>query len=190
MLKLKVNKKLLQQHLSEPTGKVVTLKDFTNMQTSSQNAKKSGVEELDARLRAIDGGFYCVIKFVIKLYKFLRIYSRNFTDDQNTFTGLFIQDGIMKAVFAAYPEILLVDATYKLNELRMPVYLLLVIDSNGQSEIVGVFITLLETADAIQKMVSSFKSHNCKWNLTKVAMSDKDFTERTVFPQSFPKLHC
>ena len=73
----------------------------------------------------------------------------------------------MKVVFAAYPEVLLVDATYKLNELRMPVYLLLVIDSNGQSEIVGVFITHLETADALQKMVSSFKLHNSKWNLTR-----------------------
>ena len=93
----------------------------------------------------------------------------------------------MKAVFAAYPEVLLIDATYKLNELRMPVYLLLVIDSNGQSEIIGVFVTLLETAGAIQKMVSSFKSHNSDWNLTKVVMSDKDFTERTVFLTEFPR---
>ena len=74
-----------------------------------------------------------------------------YIDDHNTFSGLFFQDGIMKMVYAAYPEVLLVDATYKLNELRMPVYLLLVIDSNGQSEIVGVFVTHLETADAIQK---------------------------------------
>ena len=110
-----------------------------------------------------------------------------FTDDQNTFTGLFFQDGIMKAVFAAYPEVLLVDATYKLNELRMSVYLFLVIDSNGQSEIIGVFITLLETAGSIQKMVSSFKLHNSDWNLTKVVMSDKDFTERTVFLIEFPQ---
>ena len=44
----------------------------------------------------------------------------------------------------------------------MPVYMLLVIDSNGQSEIVGVFVTHLETADAVQKMVSSFKSRNSK----------------------------
>ena len=93
----------------------------------------------------------------------------------------------MKAVFAAYPEVLLVDATYKLNELRMPVYLFLVIDSNGQSEIIGVFITLLETAGSIQKMVSSFKLYNSDWNLTKVVMSDKDFTERTVFLIEFPQ---
>ena len=91
----------------------------------------------------------------------------------------------MKAVFAAYPEVLLVNATYKLNELRMPVYLLLVIDSNGQSKIVGVFITLLETAVSIQKMVLSFKSNNSNWNLTKVVMSDKDFTECTVFSTEF-----
>ena len=87
----------------------------------------------------------------------------------------------MKAVFAAYPEVLLIDATYKLNELRMPVYSFLVIDSNGQSETIGVFITLLEIAGCIQKMVSSFKLHNSDWNLTKMVMSDKDFTKRTVF---------
>ena len=110
-----------------------------------------------------------------------------FTNDQNTFTGLFFQDGIMKAVFAAYPEVLLVDATYKLNELRMPVHLFLVIDSNGQNEIIGVFITLLETAGFIQKIVSSFRLHNSDWNLTKVVMSDKDFTELTVFLIEFPQ---
>ena len=110
-----------------------------------------------------------------------------FTDDQNTFTGLFFQDGIMKAVFAAYPEVLLVDATYKLNELRMPVHLFLVIDSNGQNEIISVFIRLLETAGSIQKIVSSFRLHNSDWNLTKVVMSDKDFTELTVFLIEFPQ---
>ena len=110
-----------------------------------------------------------------------------YIDDHNTFSGLFFQDGIMKMVYVAYPEVLLVDATYKLNELRMPVYLLLVIDSNGQSEIVGVFVTHLETANAIRKMFSSFKSHNSKWNLTKVVMSDKDFIERAVFSTEFPQ---
>lgn len=36
----------------------------------------------------------------------------------------------MIAVFAANPEMLLVDATFKLNELQLQVYLLLEIDSN------------------------------------------------------------
>ena len=44
-----------------------------------------------------------------------------FIDESNTFTGLLFQDGLMKTTYAAYPEDLLVNATYKLNELCMPV---------------------------------------------------------------------
>ena len=117
------------------------------------NPKNSSVEELVTRQKAIDGWFYfdpIVINFLVNIsWSTVEAYI-------DAFGGLFFQDGIMKMVYAAYPEVLLVDATYKLNELRMPVHLLLVIDSNGQSEIFGVFVTHLETADAIRKMVSSF----------------------------------
>ncbi len=34
MLKMKVNKKLLQQHLSEVTSKIMILKDITNIHTT------------------------------------------------------------------------------------------------------------------------------------------------------------
>ena len=104
----------------------------------------------------------------------------------NTFTGLLFQDGLMKTTYAAYPEVLLVDATYKLNELRMPVYLMLVIDSNGQSEIIAVFLTSLETEEAIGDMIRAFKEHNPNWSSTKVVMTDKDFVERAVFCKEFP----
>ena len=63
----------------------------------------------------------------------------------------------MKSAFAAFPEVFMIDATYKLNELWMPVYLMLVIDSNGQSEIVGVFMTASETEEAITKMLQALK---------------------------------
>ena len=66
----------------------------------------------------------------------------------------------MKTTYAAYPKVLLVDATYMLNELRMPVYLMMVIDSNGQIEIVAVFVTSLETEQAIDGMIQAFKVHN------------------------------
>ncbi len=66
-----------------------------------------------------------------------------FTDEENQFTGLFFQDKHMKAAYAAYPEVLFLDATYKLNNLRMPLYIFLIVDGNGQSEIIGIFITSL-----------------------------------------------
>ena len=53
---MKVIKKLLQQHLSEKTGKVVTLKDISNIQTRlSSQSDGNNLEALVARLRAING---------------------------------------------------------------------------------------------------------------------------------------
>ena len=109
-----------------------------------------------------------------------------FTDDNNVLTGLFFQDRLMKTTFASYPEIIFVDATYKLNELRMPLYLMLVVDGNGQSEIVMVFITAIETEIAINNLVQSFKANNPQWKETKVIMTDKDLNSRAVFRQEFP----
>ena len=109
-----------------------------------------------------------------------------FKADENMFTGIFFQDYQMKLNFASYPEVLMIDATYKLNDLRMPLYLMMIVDGNGQSEIIATFLTVFETEDAITKMVETFKSHNCNWIQTKVVISDKDFTERMVFKKEFP----
>ena len=62
-----------------------------------------------------------------------------FTDSSDTFTSLMFQDGTMKVIFSSYPKVVLVDATYKLTNLRMPVYLMMSIDGNGQGEIVLFF---------------------------------------------------
>ena len=56
LLKLKVNKKLLQEHLSYTSGKVVTLKDISNIQ-SELGTKSSGnnLDDLVTHLRSIEG---------------------------------------------------------------------------------------------------------------------------------------
>ena len=69
----------------------------------------------------------------------------------------------MKVYFATYPEVLYVDATYKLTELHMPVYLMLTIDGNGQSDIVAMFITANEAKVAVMKMIESFKGADSLW---------------------------
>ena len=110
-----------------------------------------------------------------------------FIDEKKVFTGLFFQDAIMKYNFNCFPEVILFDATYKLNELRMPLYLMLVIDGNGQSEIVSLFLTSLETKAAITNMINAFKSANPSWSKVGVVITDKDFTERVVFNEEFPE---
>ena len=95
-------------------------------------------------------------------------------DEDKKLVGIVFQDGIMKSTFAAFPEVILIDATYKLTELRMPVYLMMVIDGNGQSEIVCAFVTVLETDESMTKMVEVFKLHNPAWVSSRVLISDKD----------------
>ena len=58
---MKVNKKLLQQHLSETTGKVVTLKDITNIQTGLIKPDENNLESVVSTLRKIEGIFFYFI---------------------------------------------------------------------------------------------------------------------------------
>ena len=53
---------------------------------------------------------------------------------------MYYQDVSMKAVFATYPELLFIDTAYKLSNLQMPVFIQLIIDGNGESENVSVFV--------------------------------------------------
>ena len=91
----------------------------------------------------------------------------------------------MKQIFRAYPELVCIDSTYKLLELRFPVYIMLVEDGNGQSEVVAVFLLLEETQESLSKM-SIFKKHNSNWESIHALMSDKDLTERDALAVSFP----
>jgi len=52
------------------------------------------------------------------------------SEDQ-TMQGIYFQDPIMHADYNSYPEFLCMDATYKLLELRLPVYILLCEDGGG-----------------------------------------------------------
>ena len=55
----------------------------------------------------------------------------------------------MRNIYMKFREVMLVDATYKLLDLRMPVYLLLVVDGNGSSEIIGLFLVEEESKEVI-----------------------------------------
>ena len=58
----------------------------------------------------------------------------------------------MNEMFEKFPEILLADATYKFIDLRIPVYLLLVVGGDGLSEIVVLFILTDETKIVIESI--------------------------------------
>ena len=101
--------------------------------------------------------------------------------------AIYFQTSEMRSAFASYPELLLIDATYKLNDLNMPLYVLMIVDGNGESEIVCLWLTQFEDQEIIPELVQEFKKHNSCWNLTQCIMSDKDMTERNVLSAQFPQ---
>ena len=173
MLDMKANKKIIQSNVMQSSGKVLLMKDIHNLKRSDNKSRNdhSTLQNAVNELNKCNGAF-------VKIQ----------TDGtaENTMTGLFFQDARMRQVFAEYPEFLCVDATYKVNDLRMPLYLLIAENGNGQSEIVGVWVVANETEETIQSMVDIFKEQNPKWTDTTTVMTDKDFIEREVFSRSFP----
>ena len=107
-------------------------------------------------------------------------------DDDENLLGIYFQDKGMCDTFNAFPEVLFVDATHKLNEFRMPLYIFLVEDGNGESDVVGMFLAAKEDASTIEKMIKLFKKYNANWTKISTIMSDKDFNERKVFEKEIP----
>ena len=70
------------------------------------------------------------------------------------------QDVQIREAFHAYPEIMFIDATYKLLELGIPLHLFLCEDSNGQSEVVSVTMLVPEYANGTKWMMDAFKKQN------------------------------
>ena len=96
----------------------MTLKDLSNLrQKTNQGISKNDISDIAAYLNQNKGSKVDVM-----------------IDSEKNFEGIFYQNQYMKKIYERYPEILLVDATYKLLGLRLPVYLLLVIDGDGLTE--------------------------------------------------------
>ena len=64
-------------------------------------------------------------------------------------------------------------------------YLQLVIDGDGLSEIASLHILADELKSTVENIVKVFQKHNELWTETKVIMSDKDFVEREAFSKCF-----
>ena len=168
-LDLNSNKKKLQFKIMQKTGKVVTLRDLTNI--AQLNRQDKTRNDIDATIEILRSQYLATVDVC--------------SDADNNFVGLLLQDQDMRNVFAVYPEILFFDATYKLTEL-IPVYVLAVEDSDGSTEVVGVCVLAVETKESLQWLLESFKKRNPAWEKVRVVMADKDMNERETIKTCLP----
>lgn len=168
-LDMRCNKKLLKEYVSSTLNQTVTLKDLHNIKT--KQGTTSSTEELSTTVDYLKTVDSATVEVLV---------------NGNDFEGLYFQTAKMKKVFADYPDIFLLDATYCLNNLSMPFYIIMVVNGNGQVVVACTFLLAHENATNIEKMLSIFKSHNPKFSDVKTVFTDKDFKERAALRMQLP----
>lgn len=107
-------------------------------------------------------------------------------DDNNEVQAIFFQDARMKAHFENYPDMMMFDGTYNLNDRRMPLVIALVIDGNGESQIAALFMVKSENAQAFNFLFENFKIENPQCVKTTVIVTDKGLANRNCVTERFP----
>lgn len=92
----------------------------------------------------------------------------------------------MAKIFKKYPELMLYDATYKMNNLEMPLITQMCVDGSGETEICSIYFARSESFIAVGSMVDAFQSLNEEWMKTKVILGDKDFADRGIYAEKYP----
>ena len=178
-LQLNANRKLVQQSYKEKTGKNILMRDLHIIATRAKQNNK-GVNNTTSEVQGIS-------EWLKEQYP--AIDCEFVVNEDNTFSGVFIQDAEMKSIFSQFPEVVLVDSTYKTNNLNMALYALLAVDGHGESHLICAFFVVDEDKQSLEDMLFRFKERNPKWTDICTVITDKDMTERLVFKRSFPQVN-
>lgn len=99
LLRMKASKKFIQENISKETDKVVLLKDICNIATAANQGKSRN--NLDITAQTLKDKYGADVEL--------------YSDSERNLLGIFWQDRKMKELFAAFPELMCLDATYKLG---------------------------------------------------------------------------
>ncbi|XP_031328482.1 PKS-NRPS hybrid synthetase CHGG_01239-like [Photinus pyralis] len=166
-LSLDANKKKIQSKVLADTGKKTTLKDLQNI----NYRRKIEKNDLDEVVSLLTKSYGCMVDI--------------FCDEDEKFKAMQFTTQDMRNALNAWPEFISIDGTYKLIDIGCTVFLCLVVDSNGQSEIANVSLISTEDKKTYHWIFEQFKKH---FDFTKVKsfMGDKDLVERQVVKDLFP----
>lgn len=92
----------------------------------------------------------------------------------------------MQQAYKSFPEAVLLDPTYRTNKLKMPLFVFVVQDGCGESQVIAYAFVASQQCDHITEMLNLFVKENpCSEN-TGVIVVDKDFTEISAIHSAFP----
>ena len=111
----------------------------------------------------------------------------NFTYDieNNNLLLISYQNDSMRQLYAQYGELLIIDATYKINSNNYSLYIFVVIDNNNKTQIVSISLAAFEVQKVFNSLLQHFRANN-NLDITKLIISDKDMVESNAFKIFFP----
>lgn len=174
-LKVKANVRLLQHEVKKKFGTSITLKDVHNLNATLKSGELNTNDRSPLELLYDD------------LIKREGMIAEMFANEENELQGIYIQDERMRKYFMLHPELVIMDATYKVNDRRMPLFIMLVVDGNGESQIAALFILKSENYDIVTKMLNKFKAVNENHEQINVILRVKSFTDRRAYSECFPQ---
>ena len=177
LLSVKPNNKRIKDHIHSKYKKFVTLKDIQNMKAKLKQSAKNGRRDEQILLDSLENALKqdSAAKGGVTVNE----------DDQISIVHF--QSGQMSELFVKFPEILLVDGTYNVNQLGMPLYCFMVEDGFGNGRNVCYAATAEEDSAHLQQIIQSFKVSNPAWSNVHVIVIDKDFTELQALQIEFPQ---
>ena len=176
VLSLQPKAKYVKEMIENKFGKFVTLKDVHNLKTRMKSKSRDGRRDEQLLLEELEN----------ILSKDTLSCGGVVINEEDTLEVLFYQSGHMKQLFQKFPEILLVDATYNVNGVGMPLYCVMIEDGFGHGRVVQYAATTEEDVEHIRKIFQTFKDDNPSWTSVRVIVVDKDFTEWKVLKEEFP----
>ena len=94
----------------------------------------------------------------------------------------------MRESYSLFGELLIIDATYCVNMNNYSLYIAIVVDNNGCSQICSIALLSHEKEPVFNSYLEHFSKRN-DISKTTVILSDKDMVESHGFEQYFPNAH-
>ena len=172
---IRPNTKHVKRMIEKKYGIFVTLKDIHNLKTRMKNGTCGQFKDAQLLLEALE----------LTLRNDSSSAGGVIVNDNNTLEVYYYQSGLMKCLFKTFPEIMLINATYNVNRIGMPLYCFMIKDNFGCRRVVNYAVTTEEDTSHLRQIVQSFKSENLDWDVVHVIVVDKDSPNEKCLRRNF-----
>ena len=100
---------------------------------------------------------------------------------------IYLQTSAMTKSMLKFPEVILMDSTYRCKNRKMPLSLIMVMDGNGRGQIVAHALLKNERQETLKSFLSTFQELNATAIQAKVFLVEKDFNEMAVLGSLWPE---